>query len=153
MGPSDVRTPNDAPLAPGPWRRPAARPQVKDDLGENASVRRALAFSFGLWSLTLVVQVLGIDDRWYGRALETGAIVAAVVCFFVLHTADAFGGRNAGERLSKLTEAFQLCVARAAGGWARTQRGLGARATEARRAHNPHPATPPPPPAAGTVQT
>ena len=73
-------------------------------------MRRALLFSFGLWSATLVVQIAGIDDRWYGRALETSAIVAAIVCFFVLQTGDAFSSKNQGERLSKLTEAFQLYV-------------------------------------------
>jgi hypothetical protein len=73
-------------------------------------VRRALVFSFGLWSLTLLVQVAGIDDRWYGRALETSAIVAAVVCFFVVQTGDVFAGRDHAERLSKLSEAFQLYV-------------------------------------------
>jgi len=33
-------------------------------LGENESVRRALLFSFGLWTITLAVQVFGWDHLW-----------------------------------------------------------------------------------------
>jgi len=44
------------------WLRPYQ--QVKDDLGENESVRRALLFSFGLWAITLAVQVFGWDHLW-----------------------------------------------------------------------------------------
>jgi len=61
---------------------------VKDTFGENESIRRAIFVALSLWSLTIIVYLLGIDSQWYGRSICTASVAISVALFFLIQNIE-----------------------------------------------------------------
>jgi len=62
---------------------------VKDLLGENNSIRKAMTISFSLWTATFIICFMELDSFWFGRAFVTASISISVICFFFIQNIES----------------------------------------------------------------
>jgi len=61
---------------------------VKDLLGENASIKKAMRVSFSLWVVCFFLYLMEWDSYWWGRAFVTISIAVSVICFFFVQNIE-----------------------------------------------------------------